>query len=298
MGSPVLEGAVDPATTRAAMRGIESTFAAGVTHPHVGRALGRFDARLDDVPVVNLVTRSAPMGAVVAEVVHATFYNANPDFIASVIPAIWAIASPEDVLAAQATAYAPLLAAAVRTMDAAELSELASLARTAGQAATRDRVGRTLFAGLTSQPWPAEDHLAIWHAAKLLREHRGDGHVALLVAEGLSGVDALVVHGAFDGIPPDALRQSRRWSEPVWAESVADLRRRGWLTDDDVPTLTAWGRERRQRMEDRTNELAAVAFEPLGARGVERMTVLGRTLTRALGEADIIPAHYRLPPPP
>lgn len=276
------------------MRGIESAFAAGVIHPDVGRALARFDLRLDDVALVNLVTRSAPMGAVTAEVVHATFYNAHPDLIASVIPGIWDVVAPGAVLDAQAAAFAPALQAATQAMDPAELGELAELSRAAGDAAARHGVGRPLFAGLTSRPWPIDDHLVVWHAAKLLREHRGDGHVALLVAEGLSGVDALVVHAAFDGIPPDALRGSRRWGEVEWAESVAGLRRRGWLTDDDPPGLTPEGRRRRQLIEDRTNELAATAFGPLGPVGVERMTELGRALTRALGQADIIPMHYRL----
>jgi hypothetical protein len=289
-----LSAPVAPSTTRPALRGIESTFAAGVTHPAVGAALQRFDVRLDDVALVNLVTRSAPMGAVTAELVHATFYNANPDFITSIIPAIWDVAPPDALLAVQADAFAPVLGAAVSAMDAGELAELAELARTAGEAARAHRYGRALLAGLSGRPWPGPDHLDIWHAAKLLREHRGDGHVALLVAAGLSGVDALVVHAAYDGIPPDALRLSRRWNEDVWAASVEDLRVRGWLTDDALPTLTAEGRTWRKGIEDRTDELAAMAFAPLGQAGVDRMTELGQILTRVLGDADVIPAHYRI----
>jgi hypothetical protein len=288
---------IDPATTRPAMRGIESAYAAGVVHPHVGKALGAFDPALDDVAVVNLVTRSAPMGAVTAATVEATFFNPNPEFVRSVIPRVWDLAAPGDYLAAQAEAFAPRLEEGVAAMPADERRELADLSRRVTETAADDTEGRTLFAALAALPWPEDDHLVIWHAAKLLREHRGDGHVAALTVEGLGGVEALIVHSAFDGIPPDLLRMSRRWDEDSWAAGIEGLRWRGWLTDDDVPTLTAEGRERRQWIEDRTDELALRAYVPIGQEGVDRMRTLGVTLTRVLGDAGLTPAHYRLPPP-
>ena len=188
-----------------------------------------------------------------------------------------------------------MLAAALAPLDPAELAELADLARAAGEAAATQREGRALFAGLVSLPWPGEDHGAIWHTAKLLREHRGDGHVATLVVEGLSGIDALVVHAAFDGLPADLLRQSRQWDEQSWEVAVLDLRRRGWLTDDDTVTLTPWGRERRQWMEERTDELAAAAYAPVGADGMERMIELGPKMTAALAEAGLSTTIRRPP---
>lgn len=291
-----IDDRLDPALTRAALRGIECTFAAGVTHPAVLAALQDLNPAITDIPLVNYVTRSAPMGPVGPEMVKATFYNPNPVTIFSTFPAVWERATPAEYLAAQAAAFAPVLADGVASMDRGDLAELAALSRAAGTTAAEQVHGRALFAGLASLPWPDEDPLVVWHAAKLLREHRGDGHVALLVGDGLSGIDCLVVHAAFDGYPPDALRLSRRWDQETWDVAVADLRDRGWLTDDLVPTLSEWGQERRQHIEDRTNELAAYAFEPLGASGLARMTELGRTLTQVLGDADVIPAHYKLPP--
>jgi hypothetical protein len=238
------------------------------------------------------------MGAVSASVVEATFYNPNPAFVRSVIPKAWDIATPEEYLRAQADVFAAVLEQGVVSMPASELSELAALSRTVTEAAANDRQGKPLFAGLAGLSWPAADHLVIWHAAKLLREHRGDGHVAALTVEGLAGIEALVVHAAFDGIPPDALRMSRRWELDDWAAAVDALRRRGWLTDDPAPVLTDEGRRRRRWIEDRTDQLAATAFAPIGDEGIARMIELGQTLTRSLGNADLIPAHYRLPPKP
>lgn len=281
-----------PLVTRPAMRGIESTYAAGVVHPAVSQAMAEFDPLFGDIPTVNFLTRSAPMGAVSAAVVEATFYNPNPETIRAVFPRAWDIASPQAYLDAQAAVFEPALEQGTAAMPAAELAELAQLARTVAITASGDVQGKPLFAGLAALPWPSDDHLVIWHSAKLLREHRGDAHVAALTVEGLSGIDALVVHAAYDGIPPDALRLSRRWELDAWQAAIDDLRARGWLTDDVAPTLTEEGRARRRWIEERTDELAASAYAPIGTEGVARMTDLGQTLTRALGDADMIPAHY------
>jgi hypothetical protein len=287
---------VDPSRTRAALRSIEPVFGAGVLSPSVHDALNELGLGLDDVGVINIVTRAAPMGPVNSDVVVATFYNANPALIESVIPRVWATASPDAILTAQREAFSPVLASALGGLEPAELAELAELVRAAGQSAATQREGRALFAGLVSLPWPKDDHMIVWHAAKLLREHRGDGHISTLVVEGLSGIEALVVHAAFDDLPADLLRASRRWDIPSWDAAVLDLRRRGWLTDDAPLTLTAWGRDRRQWMEDRTNELAATAYQPLGRDGMERMIGLGAKVVAALGEAGLA-STYRPPPP-
>jgi hypothetical protein len=269
------------------LNAIEPVFGAGVLCPEVLAALNGMGLELAGVPEVNLVTRSAPMGRVGADLVVATFYNPNPRYVASVIPGAWAKAAPEDILAGQERAFSPVLAAASSSFDRADLAELATLARTAGEAASRHPEGRPLFAAFASQPWPEPDHLAIWHASKLLREHRGDGHIAALVVEGLRSVDALVIHAAFDGFPAAGLRDSRRWSAEEWDSSVRDLRARGWLTDDETLTLTPVGRRRREWIEDRTDELASAAYEPLGDQGTKRMTELGTRLLATLGAAGL-----------
>ncbi len=49
--------------------------------------------------------------------------------------------------------------------------------------------------------------LALWHAATVLREHRGDGHVAALVAAGLDGRQALVTMAATGAVPRPCSRR-------------------------------------------------------------------------------------------
>jgi hypothetical protein len=279
---------VDPSRTRAAIRGGEAVFGAGLVCPEVLLALQDLGLHLEDFTQVNFVTRSAPMGPVPAEVVEATFYNFHPRAIAEVIPDAWGIASPAAILQAQADAFSAPLAAALSVLNSSDLTELADLTRRAAERAAQQRAGRPLLAGLASLPWPIGDHMILWHASKLLREHRGDGHVACLIAEGLSGIEALIVHEAYESRLPSGILQSmRRWGDVAWFDATAELRRRSWLSDDAQPSLSEEGRRRRQALEDRTDELAAPVFESIGSAGMERMTVLGREVVKAMNAAGL-----------
>jgi hypothetical protein len=286
---------IDPSRTRPALRAIETSFSAGVLYPAVLEAINGLGVKVDDVAEVNIVTRCAPMGRVNADVVWSAFFNPSPVLIRKLIPAAWDAAAPEAILAAQAEAFSPPLASAVASMERAELAELAALSRKVSERAIEHHEGRPLFAGLASLSFPAEDHMMIWHAAKLLREHRGDGHIAALVVEELGRIDALVIHAAFDGLPADMLRRSRRWGEEEWNESVASLRERGWLTDAVEPTLTDAGSSRRRWIEDRTDQLAAAAFVDIGNEGVERMIDLGARFTQALEDGGLGSTIRRVP---
>lgn len=283
----VTNSTVDPARTQPALQSIEIAFGTSALHPAVLAALQALGLDVHDVAEANYLTRSAAMRTDNPAVVWSAFFNPHPDTFYRLIPSSWEITTFDAVLAAQADAIDKPFAEAVASMEPGELHELADLCRIACVAANANAEGRPLFAGLASLPFPTEDHMMVWHAARLLREHRGDGHIAALVVEGLGRVDALVVHAAMLPGFADGLRRSRRWSMDEWNESMVSLRKRGWLTDDDEPTFTDEGRARRQWIEDRTNELAAVAFDDIGNDGVDRFIELGTRYTAALNAAGL-----------
>lgn len=279
-------GTIDPARTHVALRATEPWFGAGILAPAVQEALGALGLEPVDIP---FATRAAPMGPVGPAQVAAAFYNVNPEHVARSVPKVWEKASPAEILATQQAALLPSFEKALAHVDPAEVAELAGLAGTVGRAAAGFREGRPLFVGLTTLPWPDEDPLTIWHASKMIREYRGDGHVAALVVEGLSGLDALVVNAAWGPHPVDLIRGSRQWSVEAWDVAVVDLRRRGWITDDETPTLTPEGQERRDWIEHRTNVLAARMYEPIGPDGFERLIELGQKLAPVLVGAGMAP---------
>src|SRR5205823_11056006 len=136
----------------------------------------------------------------------------------------------------------------------------AGIARAAADACQPE--GRPLFAGHASLAWPDQPHLVVWHAITVLREYRGDGHIAAMVAEGVTGCQALVIHGATGDVPNAVLQSSRAWPDDEWALAADELRTRGWL--DESGALTDAGRTHRQWVEDRTDALAMAPGEPVG----------------------------------
>jgi hypothetical protein len=123
----------------------------------------------------------------------------------------------------------------------------------------------------------------LWHAQTLLREFRGDGHIAAMTVEGVSGVEALIIHGATGDVPPATLQSSRHWPDDEWAAGVEGLQARGWL--DGSGGLTSAGRDHRQWVEDRTDALAVAAYEAIGEDGCDRLRMLCRPLSKTVVES-------------
>src|SRR5215470_12506042 len=278
----ITTGTVDPSRVNAALAGPNLAFTTSCMHPDVLVALQAIGTPVETGEDVAFVTRSAAMRTDNPELVWSAFFNFNRTTIDRLIPETWRRVSFDDVLAAHNAALDGVFRDALAAFPADDLTELAALCRVVTIAATEHSEGRPLSASIASLPMPAnDDHMMVWHAARLLCKHRGDGHVATLVVEGLSRVEALVVHAAMLPQMRDGLRTSRRWRRPEWAQAIDTLRTKGWLTDDELPTFTPDGRARRQWIEDRTDQLAAIAYEPIGADGVERMIVLGDAYSAA-----------------
>ena len=224
-------------------------------------------------------SRAAALGAVPAEVVIATFFNFNPDVVRRAIPAAWEKATPAQLLAARLDAADRALRRAIGDdLDTAEVGRAAELARVAAEACRAP--GRPLYAAHASLPWPEPSHLALWHAVTLLREFRGDGHLAALVDAGLDGIDALVVHAASGEVPRAALQTSRGWSDAAWHASVEGLRNRGLV--DEAGAFTQAGAALRQHIEDRTDVMAMAPWEALGEAGCDELRALVRPLSKAI----------------
>jgi hypothetical protein len=225
-------------------------------------------------------SRSAPLGVVPVEVVIATFYNFAPAMVRKAIPSSWQDTTPEAILAARLdaadAALTRLLGDAIRSD---EMAEAAALAREATTAA--DVVGRPLYAAHAALPWPEPAHLQLWHAATLLREHRGDGHIAALLLAGLSGGEAVVSYLATGkSMPEDLLRSTRGYEEDEWAALKQQLRDKGLFTDDDA--FTPLGQQQRDEIEARTDAAAAAPYDHLGPERTERLTELVRPWARSI----------------
>ncbi|MFF7215018.1 hypothetical protein ACFZAU_31510 [Streptomyces sp. NPDC008238] len=236
--------------------------------------------------------RAAPLGAVAAGTVTATFYNFNHAIIAPVIPRAWDVATPEVVLAARLRVADAVLTRllGLEIIGSADLADAARLALRATEACTRE--ARPLYAANADLTVPEPPHLTLWHAATLLREHRGDGHLAALAAAGLNGLEALVTHTATGkGFSPGFVQRSRGWSAEDSAAAQDGLRERGLL--DAAGELTDRGVELRREIEGVTDHLDRAPYEHLGAAAVDRLTSLAGALThRVLGNGGFPLQHF------
>jgi len=238
--------------------------------------------------------RAAPLGPVGPQVVGALFYNFAPERVARALPDAWGFAGPDAALAARRDGAVAALRGAWESAgsEADTVAEAADLARRAAEAAPVD--GRALFAANSALPWPADPVARLWHAATLLREHRGDGHVALLVALGLSGRESNVFQVAAGNVDRRMIERARDYSEAEWIEVTDALVGRGLLTSDGG--LTDRGAALRADLERRTDELAASAYAALSAEELSRLIDLLGPLARAVVAAGDLPARTPMGP--
>ena len=205
--------------------------------------------------------RAAPLGRdVPAGVVHAIFYNFAPGEVARHIPRVWNMITPEAALAARDRGCV----AALRRMlgDCAEHPSVARTADLAVKAATGTRTeGRPLYAALRTLPAPEQPLARLWYAANLLREHRGDGHVVALVANGIGGTEAHVLFALSEGMPAEKFGRVSHLPRAQLAAVVDGMRDRGLIGADGW--LTADGRATKARIEALTDDLAAPAYDAL-----------------------------------
>lgn len=215
--------------------------------------------------------RAAPLGVVGPGLVTAVFYSFAPRLASSALPAVWGITGPESVLEARLrgvdAVYTRILGADV--LESADMVEAADIATNLARAIPGVD-GRPLYGANADLPWPDRPHLALWHALTLLREHRGDGHIAALQSAGLSGLDALVTHTASGiGFAPVPARRLRGWKQEEWDACESDLRERGLL--DRHAELSGEGFEVRELVEDLTDDLAVAPWETAGEDAAERL---------------------------
>jgi hypothetical protein len=205
--------------------------------------------------------RAAPLGASApADVVHALFYNFAPGEVARHIPKVWRTTTPEAAITARqegcATALRRILGDLVETPAFTRAVELLTTAATSAPLE-----GRPMYAALRALPLPEEPVARLFHAASLLREHRGDGHISALMAEGIGGLEAHVLLAVDMGMPATSFGRIHHLPAALLNELIAGMEDRGLIEDE--ATFTPAGRRVKDRVEALTDELAVAPYEVL-----------------------------------
>jgi hypothetical protein len=234
--------------------------------------------------------RLAPLGAVGPRLAASACYSFSPAMVAAHVPAAWAVASPAQILTARERAVDRMYRALLGDLiDSPGLAEAAELAREAALAA--GTAGRPLAAANADLPWPGEPHLVLWHAINVLREQRGDGHIAALQVAGLDPCEALVSFAAI-GAAPEEVFASRGWSVQEWSAARDRLAARGWI--DAAGQATERGQQGRDEVEWRTDRLADAPWRALGPGRAQRLAELTGPLLGAAFESGLLPLQSTL----
>ncbi|MGA8544947.1 MAG: hypothetical protein WB785_06800 [Mycobacterium sp.] len=229
--------------------------------------------------------RSAPLGTVPPEMVTATFYNFAPERVAKALPAAWEIAGPDAALRARQESAV----AALRRYGITADENVAVAAELAGKTARQAPLdGRPLFAANRALPWPDDPLDALWHATTLLREQRGDTHIAVLAAAGVSGRECNVLQVASGAIARDYMTRARDYDNASWRRHEEQLAERGLLNDDG--SITAAGRELKDHIESTTDALSLSVLDALTDDEVEALFQALTPITRTVIAAGDLPA--------
>ena len=138
-----------------------------------------------------------------------------------------------------------------------------------------------MYAGLRTLPMPEEPVARLWHTANMLREHRGDGHIAALVSERIGGTEAHVLSALASGIyPAESFGRIHHLPKARLSEVMAGLRDRGLL--DAAGRFTDAGRATKERIESLTDALAAAPYDALQPLDLDQLITLLQPISSRL----------------
>lgn len=203
--------------------------------------------------------RAGSLGRPSAAVVAATFAVFEPGMIAGAYEAARAACDRDRLLAVRQDATIESLHQVLGGEDPAAVEHVSGVLQRALAAAPL--LGRPLFAGLAELPWPDDGLGRLWRCCELLRELRGDGHVGVLVAEPIDGVEASILTELWLGGPLGAYSGTRGWSPEQLAAAADRLAGRGLLEGGE---LTDEGRRLRDRVEAATDRSVQAVVAAIG----------------------------------
>ncbi|MFE9425616.1 hypothetical protein ACFYNO_21910 [Kitasatospora sp. NPDC006697] len=230
--------------------------------------------------------RSAALGAVPWQVTLAAFYNFSPRAVQTMV-GVWDAAPPAQWQQARFRAAERAMRRVGVPLTADRIEEARSLIDPV--VAGADYAGKVLAAANASVPLPSDPLTALWQQITVVREWRGDAHLAVLAAHDLGPCDCLVLHTATGGLSEALTKATRHWTEEEWAAAAARLVARGWLTPDGA-AVTESGRAARERIEAETDEHCTALWSPIGEAGARRFASLIAPIAEAFAAAGTFQA--------
>jgi hypothetical protein len=235
--------------------------------------------------------RAAPLGAAGPAVVSATFFNFAPAFVARAIPGVWELITPEEALRVRLASATEALGRLLAGQESGAAAAAGLLGRAIGEL---DFSGRVLASANVALPVPDSGFAALWQAATVLREHRGDGHFAALAAADIDGCEAVVLRCGLD-LRREVMQPVRGWTDEAWDGARSRLAARGWIGADGA--LTSAGREAHAAVETATDWAASRPWARLAPETTAEIAAVLTPLARACASVLPYPSPIGVPAP-
>jgi hypothetical protein len=208
--------------------------------------------------VAYFASRGACLGQVHGDVIAAAFGVFNPEIVVPLVASAWTITDAPTILAAREHGARESL----RRMlgDPPKGAERATELLRRGASAARGE-GRHLFSGLRSLGFPGDPIADLWRAADLVREHRGDSHIAAWISRGFDATEISLITEPYIGLPMRTYARSRAWSDADFDAALERMTARGYFTDGE---LNDAGRDAREAVEVATDRQEASIIDAIG----------------------------------
>ena len=121
--------------------------------------------------------------------------------------------------------------------------------------------GRSLYAGQAALPLPDTVLGQVWRRGDMLREYRGDSHIAAWIAAGIDATEIGLLSELYWGLPLRTYSRTRAWSEAQFDAATERLESRGLIADG---AFTDAGRDARESIEDETDRQMKPVLDALG----------------------------------
>ena len=242
---------------------------------------------LDDWFAAYIWERTAALGTPPTALAVMAMGVWNADLIGPLFDKAIAAISQQDIVAVRLTAPGATVRRLLGDIEAEAAPVLEALRRGIEAA---DATARPLFAGLTAEPWPEDVAAALVHACHLLREHRGDSHLAVCALAGLDPVEMNILTALYCGHEPLTYTATRGWTQEQMTAALERLRGRGLVSGS---SFSEEGLQFRHRLEDQTDAMQQSIIDAMSSHlddHIERLDAWSNALI-ATGGAPPDPAR-------
>jgi hypothetical protein len=214
-------------------------------------------------------SRSASMGVLSGMTVASAFGVFNPTVVSAAVEAGWAKTDRDTLLRARYDGAVASLRRLIGEPDSKTLSRAIELLRRG--LAVAQHAGHPIYSGLLSLPFPDDPMGQLWRCCDMVREHRGDSHVAVWAKALVEPIEIQLMSELQMGIPLKTYSATRGWSPQQMDDALDGMRAKGWMTGDK---FSPEGQALRDRIEADTDAMETPIVDAIGGDFDELIDIL------------------------